>query len=435
MNRRVPFAFAGVIAEYNPFHLGHRYHLEMTKSLTGADFCVAVMSGSFVQRGEPAMFDKYLRTRMALLNGADLVFEIPAPFSTAPARDFADFGVRLLDAVGADFLCFGSECGQMAPLKAAADALREESLEFKTVLKSRLRAGDSFPKARAAALTVSLNGSGGVTLSPEAASVLSSPNNILAAEYLRAMAENGSPMKAFTVKRQGRGYNDTDLNSAAKGQGEAGEAALAFASASAVRKAVRNGRAGDAAAAVPSNINLQAAGASYLTAEDLAPVLNYKIMEIIRNDGKNGLTRFAGVSPDLAARIAAASPQYFGTDRLIQEIKTKDLTYSRASRALTHILLGITVQDMEFFKKEETPLYARILGFRRSAVPLLSEIKKRAEIPLVTKLSAAGSFLPPAARRLLESEIYAAHLWQNTCQRMWGNTFKNEYRQSPVILD
>ncbi|WP_337538817.1 nucleotidyltransferase family protein, partial [Clostridium sp.] len=142
----------GLITEYNPFHAGHLYHMQQARELTGADYCVVLMSGSFVQRGEPAIFDKYLRTKTALLAGADLVLEIPAAFSTASAHEFAAYGVALLSAIGVDAVVFGSECGQIEILKQAAYALNHESAEFQERLRKGLKAGLTYPQARAKAL-------------------------------------------------------------------------------------------------------------------------------------------------------------------------------------------------------------------------------------------------------------------------------------------
>ena len=139
----------GLITEYNPFHAGHLYHMQQARELTGADYCVVLMSGSFVQRGEPAIFDKYRRTKAALLAGADLVLEMPAAFSTASAHEFAAYGVALLSAIGVDAVVFGSECGQIEFLKQAASALNHESAEFQERLRKGLKAGLTYPQARA----------------------------------------------------------------------------------------------------------------------------------------------------------------------------------------------------------------------------------------------------------------------------------------------
>ena len=161
----------GVVAEYNPFHNGHEYHLQQAKKLTGADACIVVMSGDFVQRGAPAIFDKYTRTAMALQGGADLVLEIPSLFATGSAEDFASASVSLLEQAGVvSHLCFGSECGSAEKLSAAASILAEEPEEYVDILRGRLRCGATYPQARAEALAAC-----GV----EDEELLSSPNNIL----------------------------------------------------------------------------------------------------------------------------------------------------------------------------------------------------------------------------------------------------------------
>lgn len=422
-----PIRAAGVIAEYNPFHSGHRYHLQLTKARTGAPFCAVAMSGSFVQRGEPAVFDKYVRTRMALLNGADAVFEIPAPFSAASAKEFAGFGVRLLDALGAvDSLCFGSECGSLAPLEQMAGLLCDEPPEFKDALQAGLREGMSFPKARAlAARAVTAQAAGWAA---------DSPNDILGIEYLRALKETGSPMKPFTIRRADRGYHDLSTD---------GE----LASASAIRRLLTEGAAAhgtDSPDASPLDTALPRLVPADtlplirrelpLTAEAFAPLLDYKIGELLHREGTAGLERYEDVSPELAARIACLEPGHQGFSARIAGLKTKQVTYTRVSRALTHLLLDITKEDTAAYKAAGFAPYARLLGFRRDAAPLLSEIKRKSRIPVVTKLADAKNLLSPTALRLLEQEIYASHLYQTVKQQRFGGEFKNEYRQPVVIL-
>ena len=173
---------AGIIAEYNPFHTGHQYHIEQTRAITGADFIIVVMSGDFVQRGAPAFLSKLVRTKMALLGGADLVLELPASCSCQSAEYFAYHGVSLLHALGCvDFLSFGSECGDITQLRQAADFLTMESDAYKKYLRSLLQSGCSYPTARAKAAAA---------LHPENAgfsTILDSPNNILGIEYLKAL--------------------------------------------------------------------------------------------------------------------------------------------------------------------------------------------------------------------------------------------------------
>lgn len=222
---------AGIIAEYNPFHNGHRYQIEELRARTGADFVIIAMSGDFVQRGEPAVFDKYTRTRMALNAGADLVLELPAAFATSSAEDFAACGVALFDKLGVvDLLCFGSECGDVTALEPVARLLAKEPEGYGKLLQERLSKGDSFPKAREWAVTEwmkrEINTDGA-----DMQALLSSPNNILGIEYMKALIRRGSSIDPYTIQRNGQGYNDSDIDAVADGQG--------FASASAIRKALR----------------------------------------------------------------------------------------------------------------------------------------------------------------------------------------------------
>ena len=184
----------GIIAEYNPFHSGHQYQIAMARRLTGADFVVVVMSGDFVQRGEPAVFDKYTRTAMALEGGADLVLEMPVRFATSSAEDFAACGVALLDRLGlTDVLCFGSELGRLDLLEQAAGILAAEPEAFRQTLRQGLAAGMSFPKAREAALVRELEACGLKEAGQDDwQKVLSSPNNILGIEDLKALKRRGS---------------------------------------------------------------------------------------------------------------------------------------------------------------------------------------------------------------------------------------------------
>ena len=197
----------GIIAEYNPFHNGHAYHIRKAKELTHADYCVVVMSGDFVQRGAPAIMDKYLRAESALLNGADLVLELPVCYSISSAEHFARSSVALLDKLGVvDTLCFGSECGDIRVLTEFAQALTDESPVFKKTLDREIRIGHTYPQARNTALEIS---------APHLTSyinVLTSPNNILGIEYCKALLFWKSTIVPYTVKRAGSSYHDNSLD-------------------------------------------------------------------------------------------------------------------------------------------------------------------------------------------------------------------------------
>ncbi|MBC5658086.1 nucleotidyltransferase [Clostridium sp. TF06-15AC] len=401
----------GLITEYNPFHAGHLYHMQQARELTGADYCVVLMSGSFVQRGEPAIFDKYRRTKAALLAGADLVLEMPIAFSTASAHEFAAYGVALLSAIGVDAVVFGSECGQIEFLKQAASALNHESAEFQERLRKGLKAGLTYPQARAKALE----------MEDTWASVLSSPNNILGIEYLRAAEDLHSPMEFYTISRKGSGYHEDTLADAN------------FPSASAIRGIIRNSLSKDKylldilASHLPAVTHPAYTGAVPVFVDDFSELLNAAVLQL------QATFSIADLSPELAARLA--KPPYFplSFEERIQALKTRQLTYTRVSRALLHLVLGMREEDISRWKEEGYALYARILGFRRQSSPLLSCLHKKSSIPLITKMADAAQNLSPSALSLLEQEVYASHLYQTVRMKRSG-VFQNEYTEGLVFV-
>ena len=446
----------GLITEYNPFHAGHLYHMQQARELTGADYCVVLMSGSFVQRGEPAIFDKYLRTKTALLAGADLVLEIPAAFSTASAHEFAAYGVALLSAIGVDAVVFGSECGQIEILKQAAYALNHESAEFQERLRKGLKAGLTYPQARAKALE----------MEDTWASVLTSPNNILGIEYLRAAEDLHSPMEFYTISRKGSGYHEDTLADAN------------FPSASAIRGIVRKSYenlSADSPASLkqepgsdskseilfniliphlPAMTHPAYAGALPVFTDDFSELLNMAVLQMQKSSAKGSIaatnavmpsstlfvdtntqaiSRIADLSPELAARLA--KPPYFplSFEERIQALKTRQLTYTRVSRALLHLVLGMREEDISRWKEEGYALYARILGFCRQSSPLLSCLHKKSSIPLITKMADAAQNLSPSALALLDQEVYASHLYQTVRMKRSG-VFQNEYTEGLVFV-
>ena len=401
----------GLITEYNPFHAGHLYHMQRARELTGADYCVVLMSGSFVQRGEPAIFDKYRRTKAALLAGADLVLEMPVAFSTASAHEFAAYGVALLSAIGVDAVVFGSECGQIEFLKQAASALNHESAEFQERLRKGLKAGLTYPQARAKALE----------MEDAWASVLTSPNNILGIEYLRAAEDLHSPMEFYTISRKGSGYHEDTLADAN------------FPSASAIRGIIRNSLSKDKdlldilASHLPAVTHPAYTGAVPVFVDDFSELLNAAVLQM------QATFSIADLSPELAARLA--KPPYFplSFEERIQALKTRQLTYTRVSRALLHLVLGMREEDISRWKDEGYALYARILGFRRQSSPLLSCLHKKSSIPLITKMADAAQNLSPSALALLEQEVYASHLYQTVRMKRSG-VFQNEYTEGLVFV-
>ena len=201
----------GIICEYNPFHNGHLYHLNASKKMTNSDYSIAILSGNFTQRGEPSIVDKWAKTKMAIESGIDLVIELPTLYSISSAEYFAFGSIRLLEMLGiVDFVSFGSECEDISVLNDIANVLCEEPKEYKTLLSHELAKGVSFPKARETALMMYLNNV------RRFANVLSSPNNILGIEYLKALKRLNSHMKPITIKRTSAGHNENKIRANSK---------------------------------------------------------------------------------------------------------------------------------------------------------------------------------------------------------------------------
>lgn len=408
-----------LITEYNPFHNGHAYHMEEARRLTGADYVMIVMSGDYVQRGVPAVFDKYTRTRMALECGGDLVLELPVCYATGSAEYFARGAVTLLDSLGVvDYLCFGSESGEILPFQKMAALLQEEPASYSLALKESLRAGNSFPAARQEALEAVLTGQGEDPR--QSIALLSSPNNILGVEYCKALAALESPICPLTIQRRDCGYHDQDLKAD-------------FSSASAIRRAIETGenlsvlenQMPPAAFELFSN-SLGENGP--VTEDDFSLLLRYKLLLESSGDREKSLLRFQDVSGDLARRIVNRQNQCDSFSYFTEILKTKELTYTRISRALLHILLELTPEDIPL----QAP-YARILGFRRGAAPLLTEIKKAGRIPVISRPAAARELLTPQAYRLFQKEVFASNLYESILASKFHREFSHELTRGVLL--
>lgn len=415
---------AGIIAEYNPFHNGHRYQIEELRLRTGVDHVIIAMSGDFVQRGEPAIYDKYTRARMALSAGADLVLELPAVFATSSAEDFAACGVALFDQIGVvDMLCFGSECGDILSLEKIAQLLLREPAEYLDALKKHLRSGNSFPKSREYAVREwsthsRMEAASKETHLPQA--LLSSPNNILGIEYLKALQRRSSRIHPYTIQRAGRGYHDTDI--------APDDVDMDFASASAIRKAIQEDMPEHAKAqmpVLPDNLAVP------VFPDDFSSLLNYRLLEL--SHFRQDLSVFADVSPELADRIQNQLLQFASFTERIRSLKTRQYTYTRISRALLHILLGITDSMTAERRKCDYVPYARILGFGQNAAPLLTQMKARSAIPLITKTASAANILSAEALAMFHHDVYCSHVYQSMIQQKGGFLPLNEYTH-PIVI-
>lgn len=389
----------GIIAEYNPFHNGHAYQIAKAKKVTGADYCIIVMTGDFVQRGAPAIVDKYSRAEAALRNGADLVLELPVYYALGSAEYFAQGSVTLLDKLGiTDTLCFGSECGDINLLSEFALRLLGEDEQFKRILNSHLRSGLSYPNARNAALEACaphLNAHMGV---------LMSSNNILGIEYCKALHRRKSTIIPYTVHRAGSSYHDASLDNA-------------FSSALAIRESIKaTGNLADVKDLVPAD-TYELMNRSYgiscpIFADDASAVVHYQLL----SEQTAGYTNHPDIDASLSDRILNMLPAYRSFTDFCEQLKTKNRTYTRIARSLMHILLQLDKTDLDLYKSEDYIYYARMLGFRAQAEPLLTAIKKKSSIPLLSKLADADALLSDNGKRMLAKDIYAGHVYHSLVQ-------------------
>lgn len=472
----------GVIAECNPLHTGHEYLLHTLRRETGADFCVVAMSGDYVQRGEPAFFSKELRTKAALSCGADLVMELPLAVSTGSAAYFAQGAVALLTGLGCvTHLGFGSESGDIDAFLSVGKLLCSEPEAYRAALGRNLKNGMNFPKARRDALEQFLRqkdsgkeadfvarkgkpdqpGNHHKALEEDTIAkmleILESPNNILGAEYVRALMQQDSSMLPVTVKRRGAGYHDgedyfrdaavsvyeNDPPVTEGGLPAGGLSAPEYASASALRKFFTDFSASQKAETIwekyiPASCRSLYGNAlrnrHYLTLDDFSLPLFYALQYA----DKETLIACQDVTPELAERILKFRLQAASCTELCRKLHAKNLTDARIRRSLLHILLRVTKLSVSQQKEATYCLYARILGFRREAGPLLSQIKKQASLPLVAKLADARNTLSSLAFSQLQQSVSASQLYRTTLAFVAGkgNTAfpRSEYESGIVVM-
>ncbi|MDY5219190.1 MAG: nucleotidyltransferase family protein [Eubacteriales bacterium] len=342
---------AGVIAEYNPFHNGHAHHLKETRRMGNCDYVVVCMDGSFTQRGEPACMDKWARARIALRCGADAVFELPALWALQPADGFARGGVAVLGGLGCDLLSFGSEETDINLLKNLAEVGENEPPELRAALRRGLEAGKSHARARGEALSMLL----GVD-----AEKLNSPNLILATQYLREIGAQNLKMEALPIARIGN-YHDAALGD--------------FASATAIRAAISDGKMEEALACVP-----EPAREALCWAGDLHG-MDDLLLHTLRGMPPEEIAELPGVGEGLEQRIMRCAAEASCREELLEMLKCKRYTRARLSRICACALLKLTKSMVE---SHAMPEYARLIGMREDARPLLRELKARSRLPIVS---------------------------------------------------
>lgn len=436
----------GIIAEYNPFHNGHAYQIAEAKRITGADYAVVVMSGNFVQRGTPAVWDKYTRTRASLLGGADLVFELPVVYATASAEYFAEGGVALLTALGVDTLCFGSECGDINALMEIAKKLIDESPEFKEALNISLREGNSYPLAREDALKAHC-AAHGLSI-PE--DILINPNNLLGIEYCKAILAHNSKLTPYTIQRIGASYHEATASEDRYCSATALRALLSDMT-SAISESGNSSNCSSIdfttfptetcanlysqlCAQVPSEVLPAYQEAlrtlPLVTADDFSELLSYRLLY----ETTDSLSTYADWNSELANRILAQLPSASGFEQAASVLKSKQLTLTRANRMLLHVLLHITAEQLQTTREQGSCFYARLLGLRESSSKALRHLSDRTTVPVINKLAPAEKKLHGIASELLQQDIRAAKLYDMVQQRKGNPASANEYTRGIMLI-
>lgn len=377
----------GIIAEYNPLHNGHIYHLERAKALSGADYCIVVLSGNFVQRGEAACTDKFSRAGWALRAGADLVLELPSVYAVAPAERFAAGGVRTLHATGVvNDLAFGCEAPDLQTLYQISDIIATEPPALQEAIKRHLALGKSYPRARFDALSEY-----GVPKNMLAA--IAQPNNILAVEYLNAIRQYAPSIEPLPIERVGTGYHSEDI---------VGD----FASATAIRKAIVEGRS-EILATMPNFVGgpLLYDDQFIIPQEALSDVMLYAIRRMSAAE--------LAALPDVAEGFENVLYRSVRIARTLSEfyelIKTKRYTLARCKRIVACALLGITNEQVRKLTQSREGSYLKVLGFQKKARPLISEIAKRRTAPLILRNSDLDE-CPSFVRQNVETDLLSTDI-------------------------
>lgn len=440
----------GIICELNPLHNGHKYLIDMARQKFGADYVLLVMSGDYTQRGTPSIVSKETRTKMALMAGADAVFELPVQYATGSAEYFASGAVSLLNSLGiVDHILFGTENGDIKEINEIASILNDEPEEYQKALQDNLKKGLNFASARDDALKkiTSLKNN----------STLIGSNNILGIEYCRALMASNSKITPLTIKREGADYNEEKLSET-------------FSSAAAIRNVLENSigtkqtlvkkcnaskvmndsvsednsisnhdsnsnyeSASDTAdlktqlkGSIPEDIlDILLSEKSYNCLDNYSDYLHYKLL----TERDHGFTSYADIHRDLSDKIINHLPEYTTISEFITLLKSKDLTYTRIQRCMLHILLGIKHETLDALKNENYPVYLRLLGFKKESSKLLADIREHADSPVISRMSDSFKIEDQRQKELLSEDILASDIYHLIIPQT-----KNEYQKPVTIL-
>lgn len=427
----------GIIAEYNPFHNGHAYQLMRAREETDADYLIIVMSGNFMQRGTPALLDKYTRAKTALIQGADLVLELPPIWSSSSAEYFAEAGISLLTQLGCvSALCYGCETPDSDLFGRIAALLRSEPPQYRQLLSNYVKKGIHYALAREKAildLMPDLNTS-------DLQNLLQNPNNILAIEYQKALlmqnqslpAQNlQTTIKIHPILRQGAGYHSKSISES-------------LSSAAAIRRFLaKNEYSQSSPCSIKKSLTPAMPDSSLrllidylqtcplLYEDDCSQMLHYCLIK----GAVSGFADYADCSADLSNKICRNLDNYTSFTDFCTLLKTKDLAYSRISRVLLHILLDLRQCDYDFWRSHNYMPYARVLGFRKDSERLFSHLKKHSHLPLLTRAADARKILTDEAESaFFKKNMFADSIYRALVTAKGGRAMPNEYRQKIQIV-
>lgn len=397
----------GIVVEYNPFHNGHLHHLQQSKEVTNADVVIAVMSGNFLQRGEPALVSKFVRTKMALKNGVDIVIELPYAFATQKAEDFAKGAVDILASLGCSYICFGSESGNIEQFTKTYTIMQENMTEYNKFVKRYMNEGFSYPEATSRAFK---------KIAPSSEVVdLSKPNNILGYHYVKAIKDLNLNIQPVTIERIQSGYNDVTLSPSN------------ISSATSIRQTLFKAKDLETIKKqVPMEtyeqlVTYQEEYVSFVQWENLWPFLKYRILQSEPEELKD----IYEVEEGLENRYIRFAKESITFHEFMEKVKTKRYTWTRLQRTCVHILTNTKKDIMR--ERSKRAEYIRLLGFTKKGREYLNQYKEHFTLPLITNLSQAD----PEKIRL---DVKAAHMYSFAYPNEIGQKIiKQEYQQPPIM--
>lgn len=399
----------GVVVEYNPFHNGHLHHLRETRIASGADVVVAVMSGHFLQRGEPALVSKWARTRMALEAGVDVVIELPYCFATQHAEIFSRGAISLLDSIGCESFCFGSEDGDIDTFEKTVLFIEANRERYNTYISRFIQDGMSYPSALAKAFQTLGNGDSVIDLSK--------PNNILGFHYLEARNQIQSTLKAYTITREAAGYHDQHFSSPS------------IASATSIRKSIFTSE-GDhkidsylPSTSVDQLTHYQLEYGGFHRWEDYWTILQYKLLSSSKEELKDIYEIEEGIENRMMECVKAST----SFEEFMTKLKTKRYTWTRLQRMLLHILTNTGKEEMR--SRHISPSYIRLLGMNKMGRKFLHSKKKEMPLPLISKLSSAN-------QSDIELDVRAAEIFSLGLKNAEARKklLHQEWSQPPVMI-